>query len=44
MQTSFKQNLAKQLAGIELPDSAASEIEAMVDSYFARVFTAGDPG
>ena len=44
MQTSFKQNLAKQLAGIDVPDSAASDIEEMVDGYFARVFAADDPG
>ncbi|MGE5249408.1 MAG: 4-hydroxyphenylacetate 3-hydroxylase family protein [Bacteroidota bacterium] len=38
MQTSFKQSLARHLAGIDLPDAAASDIAEMVDGYFARVF------
>jgi 4-hydroxybutyryl-CoA dehydratase/vinylacetyl-CoA-Delta-isomerase len=42
MQTSFKQRLARHLAGIDLPDSASSDIEDIVDGYLARVFATGD--
>jgi 4-hydroxybutyryl-CoA dehydratase/vinylacetyl-CoA-Delta-isomerase len=42
MQTSFKQNLAKKLAGIELPVSVAAGMEEMFDDYFARVFSTVD--
>jgi 4-hydroxybutyryl-CoA dehydratase/vinylacetyl-CoA-Delta-isomerase len=38
MQTAFKQSLAKKLAGIDVPDPAAKDIEEIMDGYFARVF------
>ena len=39
MQISFKQELAKRLAGIDLPVSVVGDMAELADSYFARVFT-----
>ena len=39
MQLSFKQELAKRLAGIDLPDSVVDDMAELADGYFARVFT-----
>jgi len=38
MQISFKQKLAKQLAGIELSESVIDDLGKIMDGYFARVF------
>jgi len=38
MQISFKQKLAKQLAGIELSESVIDNLGKIMDGYFARVF------
>ncbi len=38
MQISFKQQLAKRLAGIDLPDSVVDDLGEIVDGYFSRVF------
>jgi 4-hydroxybutyryl-CoA dehydratase/vinylacetyl-CoA-Delta-isomerase len=38
MQISFKQKLARQLAGIDLPESVAGDLGEILDGYFARVF------
>ena len=39
MQLAFKQELAKRLAGIDLPDSMVDDLAEIADGYFARVFT-----
>ena len=38
MQLAFKQELAKRLAGIDLPDSVVDDLGKILDGYFARVF------
>jgi len=38
MQITFKQGLARQLAGIDLPDSLTDDIGEILGGYFARVF------
>ena len=38
MQLAFKQGLAKQLAGIDLPDSVVDDLNEIANGYFARVF------
>ena len=40
MQIAFKQELAKRLAGIEIGEALADEVSAVLDGYFARVFSA----
>jgi len=38
MQLAFKQQLAKRLAGIDLPEAAIDDLNTILDGYFARVF------
>jgi 4-hydroxybutyryl-CoA dehydratase/vinylacetyl-CoA-Delta-isomerase len=38
MQLEFKQKLAQRLAGIDLSESVRTDLNNLVDSYFARVF------
>jgi 4-hydroxybutyryl-CoA dehydratase/vinylacetyl-CoA-Delta-isomerase len=40
MQISFKQQLARRLAGIDLPDSAAEDLGEIIEGYLGRVFAA----
>ncbi len=40
MQLAFKQQLAKRLAGIDMPDDVIDGLGEVVDGYFARVFAA----
>ena len=43
MQLSFKQHLAQQLAGIGVAGSVATDLEEVIDGYFARVFATDEP-
>ena len=38
MQIEFKQQLAKRLAGIDVPEAVVDDLSEIVDGYFARVF------
>jgi 4-hydroxybutyryl-CoA dehydratase / vinylacetyl-CoA-Delta-isomerase len=38
MQMGFKQHLARRLAGIDIPESLAADLDEVLDGYFARVF------
>lgn len=38
MQIAFKQQLARQLAGIDVSEAVAGDLEEVLDGYFARVF------
>ncbi len=42
MQLSFKQGLARQLAGIDLPAFVTNDPGEILDGYFARVFGTGE--
>jgi 4-hydroxybutyryl-CoA dehydratase/vinylacetyl-CoA-Delta-isomerase len=37
-QIAFKQQLAKRLAGIDVPEAVIGDLSNVVDDYFARVF------
>ena len=37
-QIAFKQQLAKRLAGIDVPEAVIDDLSSVVDNYFARVF------
>ena len=38
MQIDFKQQLARRLAGIDLPESLVADVNEVLDGFFARVF------
>lgn len=42
MQIAFKQQLAKRLAGIDLPEEVVNDLSELVGGYFARVFATTD--